>query len=308
MRHSIPCLASFLLAMLVCAPAGAATLEVQKVTDDVYAIVGEMDQRSPENLGNNATFGVIMTDDGVVLVDPGGSYKGAAQIEQALRTVTDKPVVLVIDSGGQDHRWLGNGYWKEKGARIIASKAAEEDHKARASDQLTMLERLITPEGLAGTRDVYADETFESEHQETIGGTRLVIRHTGAAHTPGDSFVWLPDKRVVFTGDIVYVERLLGVMSESKTSSWIEAFEAIAALDPEHVVPGHGHATTLAQARADTYDYLVFLRGAVKSLYDAGRGIDAIGTIDQTRFDRLKVFDQLSGRNASQVYQELEWE
>jgi glyoxylase-like metal-dependent hydrolase (beta-lactamase superfamily II) len=308
MHYLVKWLIPLLLALTFGAPACAATLEVQKVTDNVYAIVGELGQRSPENLGNNATFGAIVTGEGVVLIDAGGSYKGAARIERALRTVTDKPVVLVINTGGQDHRWIGNGYWKERGARIVASKAAVEDQKARVSDELTALEMLIKPEGFAGTRDVYADETFDTELKITVGGTRLVIRHPGPAHTPGDSFVWLPEQRVVFTGDIVYVERLLGVMPMSKSKSWIKAFEAIAALDPEHVVPGHGHATTLARARADTYDYLVFLRGAVKALYDAGGGIDQIGTIDQSRFAHLKVFDQLSGRNASQVYQELEWE
>ncbi len=61
----------------------------------------------------------------------------------------------------------------------------------------------------------------------------------------------------VFTGDIVYVVRILGNGGQSNTKSWIEAFEAMAALEPVHVVPGHGRATTLEPATVDTYDYLV---------------------------------------------------
>src|SRR3990172_1560391 len=137
-------------------PAMAAPLQVQKVTDGVYALVGEMEQRSPENLGNNATFGVIVTGDGVVLVDPGGSYNGAKQIHEAIRSISDKPVRLVINTGGQDHRWLGNGYFKAQGARLVASKAAVADQRARVTDQLIGLNRLVGEKLMAGTEAVHA--------------------------------------------------------------------------------------------------------------------------------------------------------
>jgi glyoxylase-like metal-dependent hydrolase (beta-lactamase superfamily II) len=289
-------------------PAVAAPLQVQKVTDGVYALVGELGQRSPENLGNNATFGVIVTNDGVVLVDPGGSYAGAKQIHETIRTITDRPVRLVINSGGQDHRWLGNGYFKTQGARIVASAAAVADQRARSTDQTIVLDNLVGAKLMAGTTPVQADQTFDQRLQLELGGVRLVLRHAGPAHTPGDSFVWLPDKKVVFTGDIVYVERLLGVGAESRSGSWVKVFEEIAALEPAHVVPGHGHATTLARARADTYDYLVALRDAVKELIARGGGIEDIGKLDQSRFKHLQVYDQLKGRNAQQVFQEMEWE
>jgi glyoxylase-like metal-dependent hydrolase (beta-lactamase superfamily II) len=301
-------LLSSLILFLMAFPSLAAGLEVQRVTEDVYALVGELGQRSPQNLGNNATFGVIVTKDGVVLVDPGGSHAGARAIEAALRTVTHKPVLLVINTGGQDHRWLGNGYFKSKGARLVASKAAVADHRARARDQLIMLDTLVGAKGMAGTTPVYADETFEEGKELTVGGTKLVLRHAGPAHTPGDSFVWLPQKKVVFAGDIVYVERLLGVGAESKSGSWVRVFKEMAALEPAHVVPGHGHATTLARARADTYDYLVMLRSGVRELIELGRGIEEVGALDQSRFTHLKVYEELKGRNAQQVYQEMEWE
>lgn len=70
----------------------ALALDVKPVAKDVYAIVGPKEQRSAENLGNNSTFGVVLTPDGVVLVDPGGSWKGAEALEKAIATVTDKPV------------------------------------------------------------------------------------------------------------------------------------------------------------------------------------------------------------------------
>mgnify|MGYP005848941001 CR=1 FL=1 len=296
------------LGLLASVSAHAAGLEVQRLTDKVYALVGELGQRSPENLGNNATFGVIITSAGVVLVDPGGSFAGARQIEQAVARITAKPVVVVINTGGQNHRWLGNGYFKAKGARLVASRAAVADQRARAADQYNALNMLIGEQALAGTEAVHAEETFETRHTLTVGDTRLELYHHGAAHTPGDTIVWLPAERIAFTGDIVYVERMLGVGSMSNSGSWVKVFEALRALNPRTVVPGHGHAVPLATASADTYDYLVFLRQAVRAHIDAGRGIEAIGSIDQSRFARLKVYAELKDRNAQQVFQEMEWE
>ena len=112
---------TFIIASLIftifTAPSAKAdgSLMLQSVSDNVYAIVGPMSQRDANNLGNNATFGFVVTDTGVVLVDPGGSYKGAVRIANVIATVTDKPVTHVINTGGQDHRWLGNGYFAEHG-------------------------------------------------------------------------------------------------------------------------------------------------------------------------------------------------
>lgn len=286
----------------------AHALEATQVTDGVYAIVGPMDQRSPQNLGNNATFGFVVTDAGVVLVDPGGSYRGAAEVAAAIKTVTDKPVTHVINSGGQDHRWIGNGYFQEHGAEIIASNAAVADHKARVNDQFFALTQLIGEDALAGTHDVYATQTFENELDLTIGKVQFQLRHVAAAHTPGDAFVWLPQKGVVFTGDIVYVGRMLGVGSQSSITTWLDAFAAIEALAPTYLVPGHGPVTDLARAQAETRDYLMMLREKIGAIIEKGGDINDATAIDQSAFAHLGVFKQIKGRNAQQVFQQMEWE
>ena len=296
------------LALTLNQPRAEQKLSLQQVTPEVYAIVGELGNRSADNLGNNATFGFVITSDGVLLVDSGGSYRGARQIEALIKSVTDKPVVTVINSGGQDHRWLGNGYFKERGARIIASAAAVEDQKARARDQLIILSSFLGKENLEGTDPVFADKTFAEALSFTLGQTRVEIRHGGQAHTPGDSFVWLPRQGVMFSGDIVYVDRMPGVGAQSNSNSWIAVFEAMAAYQPTHLVPGHGPATTLAQAQRDTLDYLVFLRTAVAEFIGDGGDITDIGSIDQTKFEYLLNHESLAGRNAQQVFTEMEWE
>lgn len=75
-------------------------LKLQKVTENVYAIVGELGNRTAGNLGNNATFGFVITTEGVVLIDSGGTYQGAEEIGLLVKKVTDRPIVTVINTGG----------------------------------------------------------------------------------------------------------------------------------------------------------------------------------------------------------------
>jgi len=284
------------------------TLALQRVATDIYAIVGETGQRTKENLGNNSTFGFVVTRGGVVLIDSGGTYDGAKAIDAVIRTVTDKPIVKVINTGGQDHRWLGNGYFKEKAAEIIASKTAVKDQQARLKDQMYMLGNLVGEQEVKSTSPVYADKIFDNQYKFKLGDTDFEIYFSGQAHTPGDSYVWLPQQGVMFTGDIVFTERMLGVLDYSNSKSWVNVFETMAKFKSIYLVPGHGHVTNLDRAKKDTYDYLIYLRKTVADFMDAGRDISEIGKLDQSKFRYLLNSDTLSGRNAQKVYTELEWE
>ena len=297
------------LCLLSLSPLVAAeVLETRELAAGVYALVGPTTDRTSENLGNNANFGVVVGEDGVLLIDPGGTAKGAQMIEAAIRRITDQPVTLVINTGGQDHRWLGNGYFKSRGATVIANDKAVADQKARLQEQLQRLAQAVGEDALQGTEAAYADQTFSDSHHFVFGGRRIEIHHAGHAHTPGDSFVWLPDQRILFSGDIVYVDRLLRIGSHSAHKSWIGAFEALAQRQPDILVPGHGRPGPLARAHADTYAYLVFLRDAVGALLEQGKGMEALGEIDQARFSHLQNYALLKGRNAQRVFSELEWE
>lgn len=284
------------------------TLTLKKVTENVWSIVGPLTNRTKENLGNNATFGFVVTNEGVVLIDAGGSFKGAKAIHNEIKSVTNKPIRYVINSGGQDHRWFGNDYFSALGAKIISSEAAKKDHKARVAMQWTMLETLIGNKELKGTKEKYADITLKDEYKFSLGGTHFEIYFRGQAHTPGDVFIWLPQSKVMFTGDIVYTERMLGIGEQSNSKSWLKVFEAVAAYKPKFIVPGHGSPTTLDVAIKDTKRYLSFLRESIALFMENGGGAHEISRINQTRFNYLINYETLKGRNALKVFTELEWE
>ena len=182
------------------------------------------------------------------------------------------------------------------------------DQKARTQDQFIGLGNLVGDEGIKGTDAIYAEKTFEQQFEFKLGDTLFEIRHAGQAHTPGDSFVWLPQEKVMFTGDIVYVERMLGVGAQSNSKNWVSVFQTMAAYQPRYLIPGHGPATNLSQAQRDTYDYLMYLRKSVSEFMENGGDISEISDVNQSEFNYLLNYGMLSGRNAQQVFTELEWE
>lgn len=173
--------------------------------------------------------------------------------------------------------------------------------------QLTMLTQLLN-DSLNGTNPVYADVTFETSHKLNLGGLDIEIRHEGHAHTPGDSIVWVPAKKTVFSGDIVYVERILGVGPQSNSKSWIATFDVMAALKPEHIVPGHGGPTDLKRATTETRAYLVNLRARIGTHIEADGDMIGSVKVDQSAFKHLEQFEALARRNAQQVFAEMEFE
>ena len=300
-------LVSIVFTLLLSSAYAETPLKVSKVADNIYAIEGEINQRSKENHANNATFGLVVTNEGALLIDSGGSYIGAKQIAKTIKTITDKPVKVVINTGGQDHRWWGNGYFKSLGAHIITSKAAYNDQKKRASDQYNSIERFLGDD-FKGTKDVYADERFESSLDLSLGKYTFKIVHAGAAHTIGDSFVWMPKEKVMFAGDIVFMDRLLGPGPAADTASWMRVFETMASYKPAVIIPGHGAPGSLDKATKETYNYIKFMRTEVgKILEDDGTLLDA-KKIDQSHYSYLKVYKKMAGRSAGSFFRQMEFE
>lgn len=284
----------------------ALDMNFQAVSPGVYAYIGDTGMRTYENEGMNGNSGFIVTNAGVVVVDSGPTWKVAERIHAAIRKVTTQPVKFVINTGGQDHRWLGNGYFKAHGAEIIANAKAVEDMVSRGDMQMNGLKGELK-ERFAGTEAVLPTRVFDKELALKLGERDIHILHFKPAHTPGDSIVWLPKEGVVFTGDIVFVDRLLGVWPFSSASGWLASFNEMAKLQPRLIVPGHGDVCDLTKARRDTSDYLRLLLDHMTKAVNQGKDLQlAIDSLDQSAFAYLRHYDLLKGGNANRVYLEAE--
>lgn len=295
-------------ALLTVMPAWAVDVVFKPVAEGVYAYVGETDGRTYDNEGLNANIGLVVTPAGAVLIDSGATVQSARKIHEAAKTVTNQPVKWVINTGGQDHRWLGNGYFSAQGIETIAHADAQADMQNRSGEHLEGLkvlkERLDGTVATLPTRFVTGQDT-----RLELGGTVFELKHRNGGHTPGDTLVWLPQKKLLFAGDVVYVDRVLGLHPVSNTRHWLESFAVIDALKPQIIVPGHGSVTNLATAQAHTRDLLLALRAHMKKA--VGDGVDlaaAVKSFDGKPFAGLKHAEVWIPQLANQTYLEVERE
>jgi glyoxylase-like metal-dependent hydrolase (beta-lactamase superfamily II) len=302
-----------LLLMLAAVPpltAAAAEIRFEPVADGVYAAVGETGPRTPANGGLNANIGLVVTPAGAVLIDAGPSARVAREIAAAVARVTTQPVRWVITTGDQDHRWLGSSWFEAQGAEIIAHADARADMVDRGNDELQALRAEVGAAAMDGTVPTLPTRWIAGRDERLeLGGVVFEFRHRGGAHTPGDMLVWLPQTKLLFTGDVVFVDRMLGVLPVSNTRRWLDTFAVIEQLDPKTLVPGHGRVTDLATAKADTQATLLALRTQMKKAVDDGVDLStAVKSFDATPWLRLRNAAELMPGNASRTYLEIERE
>ena len=285
-----------------------AILTVDNLGDGIFALIGPTGGRLHENYGLNANYGVIDTPDGAILIDSGASTAAAKLLEAEAKKLTGKPVRWVINTGSQDHRWLGNGYFAAQGAQIIALQRTATTQSRLGKGQVEALSRELK-EQMDGTLPAPAAQPLAGDSQTlTLGGRRLELRYFEHAHFAGDAVVWLPKEKILFAGDHIYVDRLLGILPESNAETWLLAFAQSLALHPQRIVPGHGAVCDSARAQRDSGDYLQFVVSGARKFAADMAGVDAAVAAlqDAPAFSHLANFADLHRGNVNRAYLRLE--
>lgn len=279
-----------------------------EVIPHVWSAIGATAPSTYDNAGHNNNLSFIVTGEGVVVVNGGGSYGLARALHAEIEAITDEPVVLVINENGQGHAMLGNSYWAERDVPILAHADAAAEFEERGHDSLDSA-RTRLKERAEGTDVALPTQTFEDVKTLELGDFTIEVLHLGPAHSPGDIQVWLPEQKLVIAGDMAFHERLPPIFDETDTAGWIETwegpFEGLGAL---YVIPGHGHPTNMAQVRRYTRDYLVDLREKIAEVIENGDGLAEAYYVDQSAYAHLDTFEELATRNAGRVFEAMEWE
>ncbi|MGB7206714.1 MAG: MBL fold metallo-hydrolase [Anderseniella sp.] len=279
-----------------------------EVIPNVWTAIGATAPPDYENAGHNNNLSFLVTGDGVIVINGGGSYGLAEALHSEIKLITDQPVKLVIDENGQGHAMLGNCYWAEQGVKILAHEDAAAEFM-KSGHQILESAKRILKDRADKTCIKAADETFSDKVDVSMGAMKVEVLHLGPAHSPGDTQVWLPDEKLVISGDMAFHERLLPIFDDTETAAWVETWEnEFEKLGAIYVIPGHGHPTNMAQVRRYTHDYLVYIRGKIKEHIEAGGGLDQAFYVDQTPYKHLHTFDELATRNAGRVFQQMEFE
>ena len=183
-------------------------------------------------------------------------------------------------------------------AEIIASGAAAEEMAAESPDRLVALMRQAPRMGetgrflleafsafdFEGITQTLPTTTFEGDYETRVGDKRIVLKQVGPCHTMGDILVYVPDDKLIFTGDILFIHGH-PILWAGPAANWITACDYMLELPVEVIVPGHGPITDKRGVKA-VRDYLVYVRDEAKARFDAGLSVyDAAMDITLADFD-----------------------
>lgn len=291
------------------APAMTSAMTAQRVAEGVYFVQGEAALGSSANRNFISNAGFVVTDDGVVVIDALGSPALADELIAEIRRVTAQPIRYVIVTHYHADHIYGLQAFKAAGATVIAHVQGKEYLYSDAAQRRLQSSRVdVAPWVNSQTRLVGADRWLDAaETSLRAGGVDFVLRHVGPAHTAEDLVVFVPQRGVLFAGDLVFRGRIPFV-GEADSRQWISSLQTLIDFKPTFIVPGHGPLSDAPLADLQlTRDYLVHLR---KTMAEAAANLEpfeeAYAKADWSRFEHLPLFRAANRMNAFNTYLLLE--
>jgi glyoxylase-like metal-dependent hydrolase (beta-lactamase superfamily II) len=293
--------------------ASTADLTEKKVSFDqlgegLYAYTAEGDPNS----------GIIVGDDGVMVVDAQATPAMAQDVIARVAKVTDKPIKYVLLSHYHAVRVLGASAYT--GAEIICSDTARamivERGQQDMDSEIGRFPRLFRDvETIPGL--TWPTVTFPDQMSVWLGKREVRIMHIGRGHTAGDVIALVPDANVVFSGDLVEYHSAC-YCGDAHFSDWPGTLDILAEMKPRALVPGRGaaltNATQVAEGIASTSEFLTTLYGIVSEQVAKGRSLketfDATKAAMDPKFSAYAIYEHCMPFNVSRAYDEakgIEW-
>ena len=240
---------------------------LKKVTDHCYMF------------RNVVNPGIIVTDEGVAVVDTQINAPMARRMLTAIRTLTDAPIRYVINTHYHWDHWAGNDVFKETGATLICGDLTREFMQRRSRRQRAFLRS----RGFAipDQDPALPEKTFDEKLTLQLGSVPIHLMFLGRAETDDANAVYLPTEKCVISGDTLMTGSfpILGqpVMCEglSEDRAWIKTLQKLKALSPDKIIPGHGPLGGVAEV-----DFFIELQtyflDAVVPLVEEGKSLEEI--------------------------------
>jgi glyoxylase-like metal-dependent hydrolase (beta-lactamase superfamily II) len=241
-----------------------------KLSDNAYAYTAEGDPNT----------GVIIGDDAVLVIDTQATPVMAEDVIRKIRSVTDKPIKYVLLSHYHAVRVLGASAYKPE--HVIASQDTYDLIVERgAQDMKSEIERFPrlfrAVETIPGL--TWPTLTFTGQMTLWLGKLEVRIMQLGRGHTKGDTVVWLPLQKILFSGDLVEFDAT-PYAGDAYFKDWPRTLDAIAALEPVALVPGRGAALVgpaqVQAGLAGTRAFVTDLYASVVAGATAGKDLHAI--------------------------------
>jgi glyoxylase-like metal-dependent hydrolase (beta-lactamase superfamily II) len=267
------------------APAQEASFK--QVSSDIYLLY--------EFTSSNAV--VLVTDEGVLVIDTRQHPRDGQDLIDRIRKLTDKPVKWVINSHFHGDHHFGNSAFKAIGATIVAQKDTARIMQQVQQKELARRGGFFKSRGYdpSEVKLVPADITFDSEMTIHLGGREVRLAYFGPGQQEGDTFVFFPHARMVFTTGMFGPRSMPNMAFTPSVDNWIRLLNRLAAMDVDKILSAHGDVSTSADVKelaamlADEY-------AAVKGAVDKGLSVDeAVKAVTLPQYKEWRNYGRLEG-------------
>lgn len=292
-------------------PAGA-HLQTKQLGPGIYALVS--DKPPVDNVG------FVVGERGVLVIDAHINRDMAKQIQSAVRQVTSKPILYLINTNYHGDHTFGN-YAFPAETMIVAQRATAERMQRFEEEKQFLLPTVDNdPKVFAEVRLRLPDVIFDDYLRLDLGKRIVELYHFGPGNTPGDTVVYVPEAKVAWTGNLILGEGTIPFLIEGGAGSYLQTVARFAQqLDVETIVPGHGPLTSGAMLGRYAY-YLTGLIESVRKGIRSGQKLEEIVAanplgkeslpssspeISQQIAGLLRFLQGLHNRNIQVTYQEM---
>ena len=279
------------------------TVSFTKLSDHAYAYTAEGDPNS----------GIVIGDDAVMVIDTQATPAMAQDVIRRIREVTDKPIKYVVLTHYHAVRVLGASAYQPQ--QILASQdtydlIVERGEQDKASE-IGRFPRLFSNVESVPPGMTWPTMTFTGRMTLWLGKLEVQLIQLGRGHTKGDTVVWLPQDKVLFSGDLVEFDAT-PYAGDAYFQDWPKTLDNIAALKPQALVPGRGAAlqgaADVARGLEGTRAFVSELYASVKAGAAAGKDLRAVykDTFDklQPKYGHWVIFNHCMPFDVTRAYDE----
>jgi len=243
---------------------------IRKIKDGIYVYVGT---------NFNSNCGIVITQEGVVLIDSGHNPTDSRAIFDAVKKLSPLPIRFLLDTEPHPDHTTGHFVFSPP-AVIIAHEGATESMVGREKETPGRIEKLAgtSPEmrkALDGYRFVPPQIEYRQKATINLGERTFELMYLKGVHSEADTAVWLPKERVLFSASGIVVDQINILRPFVTIPDILAAAKMMKALNPEFVIPGHGQPGTV-KIFDDTEKYYALLLERVGKLAKEGKSLDEI--------------------------------
>jgi cyclase len=240
----------------------------KKIKDGIYVYAGRP---------NDSNCTIILTQEGVVLIDSGNTPVDSQAVMKAVKQLTSQPVRFLINTEPHTDHTTGHFVFSPPAVIIAAAGAGESMRQAYNPERMQKM--MADPGALGAAAKGYRMIAPQIEYQQkmnlSLGERSFELYYLKNVHSEADTAIWLPKERVLFTAASVGVKRFSNFRPFVTVTDTLAAIKMMKALNPEVVIPGHGDPGTV-KLIDDMERYYNSLLERVGQMVKQGKSLDEI--------------------------------